>query len=338
MERYIAMPMGEPASIAPEMIIKALATPDHEEYGGVVVVGDLALFRKVSKDIRVPLAFTSYVENEAELISAQSKGELCIFYNYPCVTPGKFEYGVLTAEGGRACYECTKLAVSLVQNTYCSALVTPPMDSRSMTMAGYKTDRYESMIGLFASTGKGLDMLDVEGVKIFSLTGYMPLSEALASVTFEKILDSIIRIDSLTLDRFVFDPQLPIALCSLNPHRVDDAVWAKEDAEEVIPAAEAARKIGINLVGPLSADHVMHRARKGEYRAIIALYHDQASIAALSASYERCVKVTWELPFLRVSTYRGSMLELAGRNKVNPGNLIQALHIASAYIQIGVNS
>lgn len=338
MERYIAMPMGESASVSPEMIIKALAVPDHEEYGGVVVVGDLNLFKRVSKEIRVPLTFTAYVKSDEELMEEQQNGELRIFYDLPCIDSSSFRYGLLTAEGGRACYNCTKKAVSLVQNAYCVALVVPPLDARSLSLAGYQTTRYESMIAHFASTGKGVGMLDADGVKLFSLTPYMPLSEAIDSLTFEKVLDGIIRIDSLTSDRFVFDPQLPLAICSLNPHYADEEVWQGKDQDVIIPASDAARQIGINLEGPLTADHVMHLARKGKYRAIIALYHDQASVAALSADYEHTVKVTWELPFLMVSTYRGSMLDRAGMNSVNPVNLIQALHIASAYIQIGVNS
>ena len=338
MERYLALPMGEPAGAAPEMIIKALLAENHGEYGGVVVVGDLTLFKKISKDIHLPLSFTAYVESEAELIAAQSRGELYIFYNLPCISIANFNYGVLTQEGGKAAYLCTKKAVELIQNTYCVALVTPPIDARSIAMAGYKTTRYESMIALFASSGKGLSMLDADGVKIFSHTSYMPLKKALDEITFEKILDTIIRVDSLTLDRFVFDPELPLALASLNPRHDDDEVYHKEEAEELIPAVEAAKKIGINLVGPLSADHLMHHARKGEYRAIISLYHDQASIAALSAEYDKTTLVTWGWPFLRVSTYRGAMLELAGKGTINPINLVQALHIASAYITIGVNS
>lgn len=330
--------MGEPAGAGPELIIKALLAENHGEYGGVVVVGDLMLFRKVSRDMRQPLSFTAYVETEADLVAAQSRGELYIFYDVECVDVDKFEYGVLTAEGGRAAYRCTEKAVELIQNTYCSALVTPPIDARSLTMAGIKTNRYESMIGVFASSGKGISMLDVNGVKLFTHTSYMPLADALKEITFEKVLDTIIRVDSLTLDRFVFDPQLPLALASLNPRHDDDENASREEAEELVPAAEAARKIGINLVGPMSADHLMHHAKKGEYRAVIVLYHDQGSIAALSADYDRTVLVTWGWPFLRVSTFRGAMTEFAGKNILDPVNLVQALHIASAYIAIGVNS
>ncbi len=330
--------MGEASGVAPEQILKALLAENHGEYGGVVVVGDLSLFKKVSRDLHLQMSFTAYVEKEAELVAAQSRGELYIFYNHPCIDLTEFEYGVLSAQTGKACYECTEIAVKLIQNTYCSALVTPAMDARSLQMAGIRTDRYESMVGIFASSGKGTNMYDVGGIKMFALTSYMPIKKALEEIKFEKILDTIIKVDSLTGDRFVFDPHLPIAIAAVNPHYSDDTEWGDEERNEIAPAVETAKRIGINVEGPIPADYMMHDAKKGKYRAVITTCYEQASIAAMSFDFYKTVIVTWGWPFLRVGVRRGSRLDIAGKGEANPANLIQALHIASAYIQIGVNS
>jgi len=330
--------MGEAAGVAPEQILKALLAENHGEYGGVVVVGDLALFKKVSKELHLQMSFTAYVEKESELVAAQSRGELYIFYNHPCIDLEEFEYGVISAQTGRATYECTEIAVRLIQNTYCSALVTPALDARALKLAGIRTDRYESMIGVFASSGKGTNMYDVGGIKMFALTSYMPLKKALEEISFEKILDTIIKVDSLTGDRFVFDSQLPIAIASVNPHYTDESEWGEEERNEIAPAVETAKRIGINVVGPVAADYMMHEAKKGKYRAVITTYYEQASISAMSFDFYKTVIVTWGWPFLRVGVRRGARLDIAGKGEANPLNLIQALHIASAYIQIGVNA
>lgn len=338
MRKYIAMPQGECAGVSPEMILKALCDEYVEDYAGVIVVGDCNLFRKTAEDLTLPFPFDLIVKTDDELKTAQREGARRIFYDFPCVDLENYEYGVLTAESGKACYESTSKAVELIQNSYAGILATPPMDARAMKKAGYGDIRYETMVASFASTGKGLNMLDSDGIKIFTHTQYMPLSKAVEEVTYEKVLDTIIRVDSLTQERGVFDQRLPLAIASLNPHHADDENWDARDLLEVLPAVEAAKKIGINIVGPISADHLMHRASKGIYRAVIALYHDQASIAAMSFDFDKTVVVTWEWAFLRVGSARGSMIERAGKNLANPINLVQTLRIASNYLDIGVNS
>lgn len=338
MIRYIALPMGEAAGVSPEMIIKALSTENPEEYGGVIVVGDLRLFRKVSRDLRVPLAFTAYVSNDAELTESQKAGENCIFYDLPLIDMDEFRYGQISANTGRATYAATAKAVELIQNSFASALVTPPLDARAIRMAGMEECRYLSMIPEFCASGRGITMLDSDGVKIFSHTHHIPLRKALEEITFEKILDTIIHVDSLTVGCSVFDHEKPLAIASVNPHHADSLSYDEEESEVLIPAIKAARQIGIDIIGPVSGDHLMHRAKKGLYRAVITLFHDQAHIAAMSFDFEHTVTVTWGWPFITVGVDRGAMLERAGKNIMEPYNLIQALYIASKYIKTGVNS
>ncbi len=338
MEKYIALPQGEAAGVSPEMILKAFSGEFAGSYAGTVVTGDYNLFKKTSDDLKISFPFDLCVSSDEELALAQKKGEKLIFYNLNCINPESYEYGVLSAETGTACYMTTAKAVELIQNNYAQVLATPPMDARSLKLAGFGPVRYENLVGIFAATGKGMNMFDSDGIRIFTHTQYMPLSKAVEEVTYEKVLDTIIRVDSLTLDRSVFASDLPLAIASLNPHHADDDEWDARDRFEVQPAVEAARRIGINVEGPVSADHLMHRASEGRYRAVIALYHDQASVAAMSFDFDRTVVVTWEWPFLRVGSARGAMIEKAGKNIANPVNLVQTLRIASDYLAIGVNS
>ena len=128
--RYLVLPMGEAAGISPELILKALNDEKRRAFGRVIVVGDKMLFRKVSKDLDIPLPFTSFVESDGELVSSIAAGEETIFYNLRCIDLEKFRYGQLSADTGLACYAVTAKAVNLIQNSYGSVLVTPPLDAR----------------------------------------------------------------------------------------------------------------------------------------------------------------------------------------------------------------
>lgn len=338
MKRYLALPMGEAAGISAELVVKSLNSEERPSFGSVITIGDRRLFRKLSKDLRLPLPFTAYVSSDSELEAAMLKGEATIFYDMPCLDMDSYEYGQLSADTGMACYAVTAKAVSLIQNSYASLLVTPPLDARSLAMAGISTTRYETMISDLTTCQRGLTMLDAGGVKIFSHTHHMPLREALEAISFERILDTIIKVDSLTQDNKVFDQDRPLAIASVNPHHADSLSWGQEEVDAIIPAVEKARDIGIDILGPVSADHLMHRASKGLYRAVIALFHDQAHIAAMSLDFEHTVTVNWGWPFLAVRVDRGSQLEKAGMGLADPTPLIQALKVARDHIVHGVIS
>lgn len=338
MTRYIVLPMGEAAGVGPELIVKALLSDERVNYGPLTVVGDRAVFNKLSRDLRLPLPFTSYVETDEELLDALRRGEDTVFYHHQCIDMDFFEYSKADAVTGRACYECTRKAVSLIQNALATVLVTVPLDERALALAGYDTVRYETMVSDFASCQRGLTMLDVNGVRIFSHTHHMRLRDALDTITYEKILDTIIKVDSLTQDRKIFNSDKPLAIATVNPHHADSLTWDEEERDAIIPAIRSARDIGINITGPVGADHLMHRAAKGQYRAVIALFHDQAHIAAMSMDYEHTVTVNWGWPFLAVRVDRGARLDRAGQGSMIPVSLIQALKVARQYIEMGVES
>ncbi len=337
MERFLAVPMGECSGVSPELILKALNQGTYGSFGGVVVVGDELLFRKVSEDLNLDLPFTAYVNSDKELKIAQ-KEELYIFYNLHLIDLKKFEYGNYSSQTGEATFQCTKKAIELIHNSFCCALVTMPLDGRALRLAGYEETTYEKMLNTLSSKDSSLRMLDTCGVKIFTHTPQIPVAEALKQITFEKVLDTIIQVDAVTSNQFVFDQLKPIGISTLNPHHEDSDSYGREEIEEVIPAIEAAKKIGINVVGPIETYHLVQDAREGEYRAIVTLCYEQAIIAATSQNFHKTILVIWGWPFLVVGVDRGPLMNIAGKGVANPEGALQALEIAYSYVQIGVNS
>lgn len=338
MTRYIALNMGECSGIGPELIIKSLSSDEAASFSAVIVVGDRELFSYVSKTLRIPMPFTAFASSDDELTKCMLAGEKKIFYDIKCVDMEHFEFGHPSENTGLAAYTTTAKAVSLIQNSYASALVTLPADSRALALAGLDVLTYDDMIDELTLSKRGLRMLDADGVKIFSHTYNTRLRLALDEITFEKILDTIIRVDSLTQENSVFSLDKPLAIASVNPHREDSLVWEEEERDILIPAIEKARQIGIDIIGPVSADVLMHRAEKGLYRAVIALFYDQAHIAAMSMSFEKTVTVVWGWPFPVIRVDRPAMLERAGKNMSAPYCLNQALRVARKYVDLGVIS
>ena len=334
MERYLAVPMGECSGVSPELILKALR---REDFGGVVVVGDENLFRKVSKDLSLPLPFTAFVSDDKALKKAQET-EKVIFYHLPLIDLEKFEYGVYSSQSGDATYKCTQKAIELIHNSFCCALVTMPLDGRALKLAGYEETTYEMILDKFSTHITPLRMLDTCGVKIFTITPQMPIKKALSLLTFENILDDIIKFDAITMDQKVFDQTKPLGISTLNPHHEDSESFGEEEIDAIIPAVEAAKAIGIDVVGPVETYHLVQGAREGKYRAIVTLCYEQAIIASTSQDFYKTILVIWGCPFLVVSVDRGPLMNIAGRGVANAQGAIQALKTAREYVNIGVNA
>ncbi len=336
MDRYLAVPMGECSGVSPELILKALNAAS-ESVGGVVVVGDARLFKKVSEDLSLSLPFSVCVTTDKELLKAQ-ESEQFIFYDLTLIDLDKFEYGNYSSQTGEATFQCTKKAIELIHNSYCCALVTMPLDGRALKAAGHEETTYVQILDTLSIHITPHRMLDTCGVKIFTLTGQIPIKEALSELTYEKILDSLINVDAITMNQEVFDQTKPLGISTLNPHHEDSETFGKEEMEAVIPAVEAAQAIGIDVVGPIETYHLVQGAREGKYRAIVTLCYEQAIIAATSQDFYKTILVIWGCPFLVVCVDRGPLMNIAGKGIANASGALQALCLAREYVNIGVNS
>jgi len=128
-------------------------------------------------------------------------------------------------------------------------------------------------------------------------------------------------------DYFGFDPPR-IAVCGLNPHAGEAGMFGAEEVKIITPAIETARSEGIDCAGPVPADVVFHQALKGKYDAVVAMYHDQATIPVKLLAFETGVNVTLGLPIIRTSPDHGTAFDIAGKGIANPGSMIEAIRLA----------
>ncbi|MGB4406001.1 MAG: 4-hydroxythreonine-4-phosphate dehydrogenase PdxA [Sphaerochaeta sp.] len=329
-DTYLAIPMGDPAGIGPEIILKTLVgasgvTP-------LVVVGSERLFARTARDLHLEGAFAVVVNTLPSLQAAQAKGLGCILYDIGGIDLDQFTYGVVSAMCGKAAYESVKACVSLVSAGYCKAIVTPPLHKEALQAAHVPHIGYTEILADLTGSKNAVTMFDTLGMKIFFHTRHLSLSEACKAVTKESLLKTILRCEAICSGNGVFNMNLPLAVAGLNPHCGEHGLFGDEEGVAIVPAIEEARGMGINVVGPIGADSVFHQTKIGKYRAAISLYHDQGHIAAKTLDFNQTISITWGLPFLRTSVDHGTAFDIAGKGIADNQGMARAIQIASEYL------
>ncbi len=323
----IAVTMGDPAGIGPEIVVKSLATPEIHELCKPVIIGDLKLLKRSAGQLKVDADLKAI----AAPGEAEGKSGTIEVIDLANVAAETLKIGAMSAEGGKASIEYIEKAVGYALQGDCEAMVTAPINKKAMRLAGSSHIGHTELIAALSGVKEPLTMFWVRGLRIFFLTRHLPLEEALRAVKKERILDTAARMDRTLKEARVKDPR--IAIAALNPHASDEGLMGEEEAREICPAIEEMRKMGMKVCGPVPADSVFHQALEGRYDAVLSMYHDQGHIAAKTLDFYGTVSVTLGLPFIRTSVDHGTAYDIAGRGIVNPKSLKEAAKLAVSLVK-----
>ncbi len=299
----IAVTMGDPAGVGPEIVAKLAAT-------GIdaLVIGDQGVMRAAAKLVGAPL--------DIEIVQV---GE-----PLDPVAPGR-----LDARAGAAAYAYLTHAIGLAQAGEIDAIVTAPINKESLSLAGAAHLDHTTALADLTDTPDAVMMLADGGFRVALVTVHVSLRQALDLITTDSILRTIATVDR-ELKRFALDNPR-IAVAGLNPHAGEGGLFGDEEATTVSPAVERARAQGIDAHGPFPPDTIFWRAHRGEFDVVIALYHDQGLIPLKMVGFERGVNVTLGLPFIRTSVDHGTAFDLAGKGTASAASLGAAYELARAY-------
>ncbi len=328
----LAVPMGDPAGIGPEIVLKAIAHGDLAGKATIVVIGDQALLEKTAQDCALTFAFDMVVTTDEECAACLESGPDSILYHHRLVDLKKFSYGSIDGMCGRAAYECIAQAVRLTQMGLTKAVVTPPLHKESLKAGGIASIGHTEILGELTDTVNPVTMFETLGLKIFFMTRHLSLRQACDAVTRERLLKTILACDRLAKNS-AFDQTKPLVVAGLNPHCGEHGLFGDEEMMEIVPAIEDARSAGVDIVGPVGADSVFHQAKMGKYKAVVSLYHDQGHIAAKTLDFDRTISVTWGLPFLRTSVDHGTAFDIAGKGIASSISMTEALSVALRYLK-----
>ncbi len=329
--RCVAVPMGDPSGIGPEIVIKALKS-DQLKDKRVVVSGDEKVFRGLCALYSMEFPFDAVSHDVASVRKALEDGAYHVLYSEDLVDLDTFEFGKILANSGAAAYRSIQLAVDLAQAGIADALATTSIQKEALKAAGIKAIGHTEILGEMTESAHPVTMFETLGLDIFFMTRHLSLRDACDAVTEESLLSFIHKVEKITSSNN-FNKELPLAVAALNPHGGEHGLFGTEEMEHIEPAVKRAQAEGINIVGPIGADSVFHLAKIGRYKAVLSLYHDQGHIAAKTLDFERTISVTWNLPFIRTSVDHGTAFDIAGKNKASEVSMVEAILVAFRYIE-----
>lgn len=327
MERpYIAIPLGDPAGIGPEIVLKTLADPETVSTARCVIVGDAKVLKNAMTFPGIPTLEIKVIHDPEEGDYSEGKLNLIDLCN---VDMDKFPLGQVDGMCGKAAYEYIAKSIELANAKKVAAVTTTPVNKESFKAGGVNFIGHTEIFGALTGTADPLTLFEVHGMRVFFLTRHVSLRQACDLITKERIKDYVRRCtDAL---RVLGITEGTMAIAGLNPHSGEHGLFGWEEVNEVIPAVEELQKEGYNVAGPIGADSVFHLALQGRFNSVLSLYHDQGHIATKTLDFERTIAVTAGMPILRTSVDHGTAMDIAGTGKASAVSLIEAVRLAVKY-------
>ncbi|SMB98950.1 4-hydroxythreonine-4-phosphate dehydrogenase [Thermanaeromonas toyohensis ToBE] len=321
----LAITMGDPAGIGPEIILKALSHQEIYEIASPLVIGSSITLKEELKTL--PQNFGQLEINEIKDLS-QARFQFP-FVNVldpsPLINP--IVKGRVSAEAGAAAVAYVTYASQLAKAGLIAAIVTAPLNKQAMHLAGYTYPGHTELLAKLFNREKYCMVLAHEGLFVLHVTTHIAVGEVPKALSREKVLERI-QIAS-ALARALNMESKPIGVAGLNPHAGEGGLFGDEEIRIIKPAIEAAKTLGINVTGPWPADSLFPKARAGEFNFVVAMYHDQGHVPFKTLYFDEGVNITVGLPVVRTSVDHGTAFDIAGKGIAKEKSLMQAVKVAA---------
>lgn len=334
----IALAMGDPAGVGPEICAKAIARLAPRIRGrelGVVLIGSRDAFDRACavSDAR-PLEITHC----SEMTGRPHGGSHLIDVHGD---DGHIESGQVSASAGEIAFRCTVRAVDLVRAGIADAIVTAPLNKEAMYRAGRHFAGYTDLLAQLANVEQAVMMLAHGKLRVSHVTTHVALRDVPELVTTERLRRVISLTHEVLADFNIENPRIGVA--ALNPHAGEGRNFGDEDDDVVRPVVTKMREEGIDVDGPVPGDTIFVKAVGGQYDAVVAMYHDQGHVPVKLLGFKidektgdwtdlSGVNITLGLPFVRTSVDHGTAFDIAGKGIANESSLIEAIEIAERLV------
>jgi 4-phospho-D-threonate 3-dehydrogenase / 4-phospho-D-erythronate 3-dehydrogenase len=319
----IAITMGDPAGIGPEVVLKAVAEEKVRRACVPIIVGDAQLLAHTARTLDLLCGYD--VVQRGELIPQTAADPVIYHLNN---ISGHIEPGVESGAAGRAAAEYIEAAVELCAAGQADAISTAPINKRALFLGGYSFPGHTEFLAHLTHAEECAMAFVAANLRIVLISTHVPLADAIRLVERQRI-ERVVHLTDRELKRWgIARPR--IAVAALNPHGAEGGLFGLEEAAEIVPAVAACRdEAGIDAVGPFSADTIFLRASRGEFDAVVACYHDQAMIPVKCLSFGEAVNVTLGLPFIRTSVDHGTAFDIAGKGLAEHSSMVAAITLAA---------
>ena len=329
----IAVTMGDPASIGPEIAIKALLKKEIYDICNPLIVGDAGVFQNIIDLLRLN-ATINIITDVKDAKFELGKPDILDLNN---VDVDKLVFGEISAMCGEASFQSVKKVIELAMDKEVDATVTGPINKKSINEAGHHFAGHTEIYAHFTGTKKYAMLLVEENMKVIHVSTHVSLRQACDLVKKERILE----VTELLLNgmKSLGETNLKIGIAGLNPHAGDSGLFGTEDDLEILPAVEEAKRLGYDVEGPVPPDTLFAKASTGAYGGVVAMYHDQGHIPFKLAGFKwnaekkmmdsvKGVNITMGLPIIRTSVDHGTAFEIAGKGIASADAMVLAIESA----------
>lgn len=311
----LAITIGDPAGIGPEITVKALNHQEIREKAFYKVYGSLSLLQEVCTLCHIPLSL--FESPHIQIV------------DIPTLSPGDVVKGRVNGDCGKAAYNYIEAAIQDTMAGKADAVVTAPINKESLKAGKVNFIGHTEIFGALTYTPDPLTLFEVKGLRVFFLSRHVSLQQACHLVTKERIIDYVQACTTALRQLGVTEGTMAVA--GLNPHSGEHGLFGTEEVQAIAPAVEELQQQGYAVVGPVSADSVFYQALQGKYNSVLSLYHDQGHIATKTYDFERTISITCGMPILRTSVDHGTAFDIAGKNLASEISMMEAISVAAKY-------
>ena len=330
----IGITMGDPASIGPEITLKALNNPDIYQEAKPLVVGDLGMLYKAQRAVGLEHLKFNRISQVSEAIFEYGTIDVL---DMGLIDADTLELGKVSKEAGEAAFQYVVKVIELANQGLVDATVTNAFNKEAINLAGHHYSGHTEVYAEYTGTKSYTMMLALDELRVVHVSTHVSLREACDRVKKDRVLEVIKIANDACRQLGIENPKVGVA--GLNPHSGECGLFGREEIEEIIPAIQAANEEGILAEGPIPPDTIFSKARGGWYDIVVAMYHDQGHIPlkVVGFVYDKEAQ-TWEavegvnitlgLSIIRVSVDHGTAFDQAGTGKANELSLMNSIDYA----------
>lgn len=329
----VGITMGDPASIGPEIAIKALLNEHIYAICNPILVGDAGVFNHIINRLELKAS----INPVKSVHEAKFEFGVIDVFDLANVDMDKLAFGEISAMAGNAAFESVKKVIDLALAGEIQATVTGPINKKSINEAGHHFAGHTEIYAHYTGTNKYGMLLVEDNLKVIHVSTHVSLRQACDLVKKDRILEVIDLLHNGLQQ--LGETNLKIGVAGLNPHAGDSGLFGTEDDEEILPAVEEAKRRGYNVEGPVPPDTLFAKAATGQYGGVVAMYHDQGHIPFKLSGFKwnaekkqmdsvKGVNITMGLPIIRTSVDHGTAFEIAGKGVASPDAMVLAIESA----------
>lgn len=326
-EPVLAVTIGDPAGIGPEITVRALAEAAGQASARGIAVGDPSVLRRAARvcglDVEIrPVRTWDPEPAEANVIDC---------FDIDVIGDVELAWGEVSALAGKAAVTSIEVATKAALSGEVAGVVTAPIHKEAIWAAGSEHLGHTEMLGSLTGSTRNNTMFVVRNKKIFFTTRHVSLRTAVDQITEERVYHGIQ--EALTALRVFGHDDPVLAVAAINPHGGENGNFGNEEIVHIGPAVQRAQQDGSQVFGPVPADSVFHQLMQGRYDGVLSQYHDQGHIPAKTVDFDGTISVTVGLPILRTSVDHGTAFDIAGQGIADHGTMRSAFLIAADYAE-----